>query len=761
MMPFINPIIQLKNIKKNYKENENAFILNGIDLNVYSGDFIVIRGESGSGKTTLLRILGLIDKEYFGNYCLNGIDIHTDKKSLSWNIQEEIRAKSIGFVFQEAYLFEYINIEENIFLPMKIHNIESQETRQNFFSLIDSMYTSRILNEENPELSKKKLNDLLIRYPGNISIGEKQRFSILRALSHNPIFILADEPTANLDKNRKKNIFDILLKLSKSGKTIIVVSHDEVFLNAPTVYELQNGKLKLINKQYLEEKNNDIFKNQNKDAIKEPTANDNIFFSPINDQNENNISSQKKLLVSQYGKKILSKKNIWFGFKPRTNLLFQINFAIKDLYHNMLFTILTIGALLLGSFQFIVMKSLRSGTDALLDETIQRGSRLTRIDIKPKNLSDNERFPDKNRILIIPNVSHFIERREGIYRIKDWRNRVRKETIYGIETNDPELEQLIFIAGGKFTSDSALEIIISERSIKKLFNLENDMITDEFRNHIIGKKLLFSVARANSNTTLDTAPDKMQFEEFSISLTIVGIVARAEAGRNFYLPLKTQLILEKWRLDKQNAFSIPYDPRTEKWKVSASLLTEKAKFNYSEKAHIYVNNIKEVIPVFKKLSSLGYNPEAKIFDYKWVLDIRKLAELFLLGIVIVVAIIACLIIFGNIHISVKLRKKDIVYFKLLGMRDGDISLIFIWSAFIAALMGIITGFIIGCLGISFLTNYLKHSYPNTQFFKLFGNPWQFFPEIVLIGICLAIFAAVIPAYQAGKTNPAEGFKNNL
>ncbi|MBI4651419.1 ATP-binding cassette domain-containing protein [Candidatus Desantisbacteria bacterium] len=645
MTSIIKPVIQLKDIRKSYKEKENKLILNGIDLSIFSGDFIVIRGESGSGKTTLLRILGLIDKEYQGYYSLADVDIHSGKNSLSWIIQEEIRAKSIGFIFQEALLFEHFTIKENIYLPMRIHGIKSDEAKQDFYSLIKSMYTSGALNEQNSKAADENIKDLLSRYPHNISGGEKQRFSILRSLAHNPVFMLADEPTASLDKDRKKDIFNMLMKLSESGKTIIVVSHDEVFLDAPIVYELQNGMLKLVKSHRQAEKNVD-------DKAEEAPSS---IFSP----------------VSQFGVKILSKKNIWFGLKPRTGSFLQLKLVMNDLIRNILFTILTVGALLLGSFQLTVLESLRSGTDTLLDDVIRRGSRLTRIDIVPKDLSANQLFPDKSLILKIPGVINFIERREGIYRIKDWHNRIRKETMYGLEINDPELDQLAFTAGGKFTSDSALEIIISERSIKRLFKIDGEIVTDEFRNNLIGKKLSFAVARPIRGTTFNTDPDEMEFEEFSISLSIAGIVERAEAGRNFYLPLKTQLVLEKWRLDKEGVFSIPYDPDAVSWTVQASEIIKMAQFPYTEKAHVYVSNVQQVIPVVKKLSSLGYEPRAKIFDYKWVLDTRKLAEWFLKGIVFVVAVIGGLIIFGNIQTSVRMRKNDIILFKLLGVSSGE------------------------------------------------------------------------------------------
>jgi len=723
------PVINVENITKYYtnteEKNDNeqkVLILDDINLTVYSGEFVVIRGESGSGKTTLLSILGLIDNKYQGKYSLSDLTIKSDEKIVSWSIQEEVRAKKIGFIFQEARLFKYLNVKDNIFLPMRVHNVKDKARISLYKEFVEKMFTSNVNETSKTENCKQ----LLKRYPTTLSGGEEQRASILRSLAHDPIFILADEPTANLDKKRKKEIFELFKELSYSGKTIIVVSHDEVFLDAPVVYELQDGKLNVI-------------KAPNTEEIEKKISNKHTYFD------------QKNLPDP-----VLSKKKIWSGLKPRSNLFLHFRLVRNDLVRNILFTVLIVGALLVASFQYTVLESLRSGTDLLLDEVIRKGSRLTRISIRPKNSFENDRFPDQDILSSIENVIHFVKRREGIYRINDWRGRVRKETTYGLKQNDPELDQLIFTAGKKFSSSAALEIIISERHIRRLFKIKEDIISDKIRNNIIGKFIDLSIARPSSGTTMNTAPDKIKFDIFKLQLTVVGIVARAEAGRNFYLPITTQLLMEKWRLE--NKFKIPYDLNKKEWTVIPRQLHQLSQFSYEEKAHIYVNDIQNVITVVKKLSSLGYSPEAKIFDYKWVLDTKKLAGWFLNGIVFIVAIIGVLIIFGNILTSVKMRKNEIILFKLIGMRDGDVSLMYILSSVLAAFIGTVSGFIAGSLVISMITVYIENNYPGTQFCNIFADPWQFYIQIACSGILLALLASVYPAYRAGRINPVEGFK---
>lgn len=219
--------IEIVNGYKEYiKNKEKIVVLNNINVKFEKGKTYAIMGNSGSGKTTLLKILGTLDVLTSGKFLIENNDI----LKLDDNEKATIRMKKIGFIFQEFYLNEYMDVQENIMQPMYI-------------------------NKEYNKLSRKKRVNELIEimglsqrakhYPKELSGGEQQRVAIARALANKPDIILADEPTGNLDKKNEEKIFEILSHLSKEGKCVIIVSHSNVVKKyADVVLNLEEGKLK-------------------------------------------------------------------------------------------------------------------------------------------------------------------------------------------------------------------------------------------------------------------------------------------------------------------------------------------------------------------------------------------------------------------------------------------------------------------------------------------------------------------------------------
>jgi len=712
------PIIQLEGIEKCYpcpEKGQKIKVLNDIDLSVHQGQFVAIRGESGSGKTTLLRILGLMDKNYDGNYILSGHTIQENKNSLPGCVQEEIRADHIGFIFQEDRLLEYLSAEANIELPLAIHR-SSKEKYHHLKELTHEVYTQK---EESDKLLKRKKG---------LSGGQRQRASILRALAKSPQFILADEPTANLEPTRTKQILQLMKKLCQAGHTIIVVSHDSIFEKADVVYELKNGNLIRQPKSTMPEKTDVV--------------------------DVDNLTHNIKQV------EIPTRTKLWGGLKPKTPLTLQFGIATKDLFRNIIFTLLIVGALILGSFQATVFLSLHAGTNVLIDDKIREGSKLTRIRITTKDLTQSERFPDMAEIQGIKGVLEVVPRREGIYRIRDKRGRDRYETLFGLENNDPEYQQLVFTAGGEIPFDNALEVIMSERSIKRLFNVPENKVTDEFRSSLIGKYLRFSIARTRDpNMRVESfLGDDVPMEVFKFSLKLVGIVAQAESERNFYFPKHTQLVLERWRLDEQRQFKIPLFKNKRVWTVNENALHKLVEYPWAESAHVYLKTIDDVIPAYTELTTMGYEPYAEIFNFQWLIDTRHLAQYVLMGLVGLAAMIGGLIIINNILTSIKIRQKEIILFKLLGMRDGDVTAIYLWNTIMATIIGTLLGFLLGTLVVSGLAGWAATYYGNTDFARIFAPTTPFFWWIMLGGVVLAILSAIIPAYKAGRLDPIKGFE---
>lgn len=220
-------MIELANCYKSY-DGEKTFVLNNLNLKIDKGSFIAITGESGSGKTTLLNILGTLDTPNKGNYVIDGINV------LKLNNKEgsRFRNENIGFVFQEYLLIPYLSVKENIMLPI-LH--KNKRERKIYDKKADEIIKT---------LNIKKISDKNVV---KLSGGEKQRVSLARALINDPLVILADEPTGNLDEKTSKVVLDYLLKINKQYKiTIVLVTHDKNLLSyADKVYKLEKGKLQV------------------------------------------------------------------------------------------------------------------------------------------------------------------------------------------------------------------------------------------------------------------------------------------------------------------------------------------------------------------------------------------------------------------------------------------------------------------------------------------------------------------------------------
>lgn len=217
-------ILKAQNIIKEYANGDKKlYALNDVSFTVNQGEFVAIVGASGSGKSTLLHILGGIDKASKGKIYINGTDISSLKKDKL----TIFRRRNIGIVYQFYNLIPTLNVEDNITLPILL---------------------------DNKHINKEKLNKLInllglenrrTALPSELSGGEEQRVSIGRALINEPVIVLADEPTGNLDSKSSKEIVDIFKYYNKAYKqTLIMVTHDErIALQADRIIEIRDGKI--------------------------------------------------------------------------------------------------------------------------------------------------------------------------------------------------------------------------------------------------------------------------------------------------------------------------------------------------------------------------------------------------------------------------------------------------------------------------------------------------------------------------------------
>ena len=219
-------ILELKNVSKTYFADEDLFYaLKDVSLKINEGEFVSITGPSGSGKSTLMHIIGLLDNPTSGQVLLNGKDISKLKeKQLA-----QIRNVTLGFVFQQFNLLAKTSTLENVILPL----LYSDVPKKNRTKLGIEM------------LEKVKLADKMKNTPAQLSGGQQQRVAIARALINNPLIILADEPTGNLDSKAGANVMEFLHYLNeKEGRTIVFVTHDmDLAKQANRIIIIKDGQI--------------------------------------------------------------------------------------------------------------------------------------------------------------------------------------------------------------------------------------------------------------------------------------------------------------------------------------------------------------------------------------------------------------------------------------------------------------------------------------------------------------------------------------
>ena len=225
------PIIQTLDIQKDYGMGDiQVTALDGVSITIEEGEFVAVMGPSGSGKSTLMNILGCLDRPSGGKYLLAGEDVsEKDRAELAG-----IRSQRLGFIFQSYNLLASNNALQNVMAPL-LYDRRQRRTQQEREEIAEEALIS------------VSLADRMHHLPKELSGGQQQRVAVARALVNDPVLILADEPTGNLDSKSGEDIMGLLHELHEQGRTIVMVTHDpEIAAHTQRTIHLLDGKVETI-----------------------------------------------------------------------------------------------------------------------------------------------------------------------------------------------------------------------------------------------------------------------------------------------------------------------------------------------------------------------------------------------------------------------------------------------------------------------------------------------------------------------------------
>ena len=218
-------MITISDLSKVYTtDTVETTALDRLNLSIEKGSFVAVKGPSGCGKSTLLHILGLMDTPTEGSYVLNG----TQTESLSITERDRLRRNTIGFVFQKFNLIDSLSVYENIELPLIYMGVSPDQRKDRIQKVLERL-----------EISNRKNH-----YPYQLSGGQQQRVAVARCIITDPMLILADEPTGNLDSLNGEEVMRIFQDLNAEGRTIVMVTHDDKYASyAQRIIKLHDGRI--------------------------------------------------------------------------------------------------------------------------------------------------------------------------------------------------------------------------------------------------------------------------------------------------------------------------------------------------------------------------------------------------------------------------------------------------------------------------------------------------------------------------------------
>ena len=687
-------LLRARGITKTFqkKDGTSKTVLQDLNLEIHRKSLVVIRGDNGSGKSTLLRILGLADGEFQGHLELHGRRVDPGGGASTEEV-EDLRARHLGFIFQEDLLLPQLTLGENSELPARIHRLD--DVRERLDPLQDFIFRRVELDE-----------DVLGRRRTEVSGGQSQRAAILRALSHHPDLILADEPTANLDPEVRLQVVKLFRRLQREGTTIVVASHDDIFNNMGTTYELTHGQLA---------------------PAEAPSSED---APPLESPGSPSTSTVRQRGMSRRRRR---------GCPPRL----QWQLAWREARSNPLFGFIIAAAMLAGFFQLTLLGSLSLGASEVLDDVISKGSRLDRITVRAKakadGLTNENRLPSNELLSDLGTYRRAVPRKELYLGIKYPDHDVFLETSFGLIPRDPEIEKLDLRQGKKdFEDQQALAVLLTELVAERLFGAE------AAEESVLGRRISIRFRRALENMDTSDPADlgpQAPMETIHLEFVVQGVLARAEAGRNYYLPQKTLLMIMAWQMSPGAELRV-HDDRLELIRAPGGEIP------LWDRLHVYFNDLDDIHEAVSYFESRGFSTEAELFDYQWVRETSFLASR-ALGVLLVLAMgLAGLLLRNNVESGIRLKRKEIAVLKLMGMTNGNVVWIFVLSVLLCALVGGAVGFGLGSLTVEGLRFYLAGRYPLLA--EVLTPTWPLAGYAFLLCVLVTLGSTYWPARRAAR-----------
>ncbi len=704
--PAFDSLIEIRDLSRGFGETPAANpVLRGACLRIRSGSFTVIRGPSGAGKTTLLRILGMLDQGYAGSFRFAGHEL----SGVNPGALDALRKDAIGFVFQEGRFLEHLTIGENIALPLRLRGIPGEAIETRLQEVADLVFRPE-------EISA----GLLGIHPAQASGGQRQRSAVARAIITRPDLILADEPTASLDPLSREQIVEKLHDLHAQGVTVVVVSHDPVFFDHGDQYELRDGQL-----------------------------------WPLSDSPGSRISSQPQRPNSPR----LSHRT---GWSPSLGFPTLVREALTSLLRRPLLSVLTLLSLVAGIVQVAILASLLGGVDQVIEQAVTDGSRLTRIAVRPRtaDLQKDDRFPTQAAIEALPDVVQSVARRSASFAV------VRQggpETPYpsmGLHPDDPELKLFRFLAG---TPDALAQddfgILATPGFLSEVLGLAvSDAEKPILWAEILGRPIGIVVPR------FDRSGQRAGVEP--ITLHVAGVILAGEGTRQFYVSNRLVVATDAIRRDRTGALQLPLTDDRNAWKADADL-APLLDWPWEDMLHVYVANLETVLPSLTALVGLGHRPEAEIWDYLWVLDLKQAALRIFLPMLGLLAVVISLVLIGNVYISARLRDAELALCRVLGMARGDLLAIEVLSLVLLTGFALAVGLstaqgLINLLAAQFKAQaQLLAGLPEAGVSRMTGE--LFMPvtavagPIIAITLGLVVLSIIWPSLRVANTDPAKVF----